>query len=120
MRTAAHTGQPQFHCGEPPPAAEPSTRSNIVVTPLSTEEPPPEGVGSSDMRRPFGPAGHLWSRRAVGGLRTRSGPAPPYVPLVVQLGDVHRHLGRDADLLELRRLPHSKLRLHGFTSSLSA
>ena len=30
-RTAAHTGQPQFHCGEPPPAAEPSTRSHTLV-----------------------------------------------------------------------------------------
>ncbi|MGW4487320.1 hypothetical protein ACWEOE_26170, partial [Amycolatopsis sp. NPDC004368] len=30
-RTAAQTGQPQFHCGEPPPAAEPSTRSHIAA-----------------------------------------------------------------------------------------
>jgi hypothetical protein len=32
-RTAAHTGQPQFHCGEPPPAAEPSTRSHTSISP---------------------------------------------------------------------------------------
>ena len=31
-RTAAHTGQPQFHCGEPPPAAEPSTRSHTPIS----------------------------------------------------------------------------------------
>ncbi|MEU5703071.1 hypothetical protein [Streptomyces aurantiacus] len=30
-RTARHPGQPQFHCGNPPPAAEPSTRSHILV-----------------------------------------------------------------------------------------
>ena len=30
-RTAVQTGQPQFHCGDPPPAAEPSTRIHIRV-----------------------------------------------------------------------------------------
>src|SRR4051812_741512 len=35
-RTATHTGQPQFHCGEPPPAAEPNTRSNTPALRSST------------------------------------------------------------------------------------
>ena len=31
VRTARHPGQPQFHCGKPPPAADPSTCSHIPV-----------------------------------------------------------------------------------------
>ena len=30
-RTARHGGQVQFHCGNPPPAAEPSTRTHMPV-----------------------------------------------------------------------------------------
>src|SRR5689334_12315176 len=80
-RTAVHTGQPQFHCGEPPPAAEPSTRSHILA-PLSCR---------------------------TGGRRTR-GPAPVTSgrcvdELVLHLGDVHGHLRRDSDLVEIGRLP---------------
>src|SRR3712207_9089699 len=30
-RTARHGGQAQFHCGYPPPAAEPSTRTHMSI-----------------------------------------------------------------------------------------
>ena len=30
-RTARHGGQVQFHCGNPPPAAEPSTRTHMPI-----------------------------------------------------------------------------------------
>ena len=35
-RTPRQLGQPQFHCGNPPPAAEPSTRISIVASPRAT------------------------------------------------------------------------------------
>jgi hypothetical protein len=30
VRTARHGGHPQFHCGNPPPAADPSTRTHTI------------------------------------------------------------------------------------------
>ena len=32
-RTPRQFGQPQFHCGKPPPAAEPSTRMRTMKSP---------------------------------------------------------------------------------------
>src|SRR5215210_3291458 len=37
---------------------------------------------------------------------------------VLHLSDVHGHLRRDSDLVEIGRLPYGELRLHGSTSSL--
>ena len=47
-RTAAHTGQPQFHCGEPPPAAEPRTRSHTLA-PRGSEGAGPDGSGAAQL-----------------------------------------------------------------------
>src|SRR4051794_24330149 len=80
-RTATHTGQPQFHCGEPPPAAEPNTRSNTLVTPVPTEEPPPDGVGFSDMRGSAArPSVVVPSRRRAPNARSGAAPRPPFSP----------------------------------------
>src|SRR5229473_2493318 len=37
-RAARQFGQPQFHCGKPPPAAEPRTRTHTALVALSSAE----------------------------------------------------------------------------------
>ena len=43
VRTPRQLGQPQFHWGKPPPAAEPSTRTSISA--LRHRSPSPRALG---------------------------------------------------------------------------
>jgi len=45
LRTPAQLPQLQFHCGKPPPAADPSTR---IFTPVAISRSPPGGRGRAD------------------------------------------------------------------------
>src|SRR6478735_2641603 len=49
-RTPTQFGQPQFHCGKPPPAAEPKTRMNTFLLPAAEASPASERQRPCDER----------------------------------------------------------------------
>src|SRR3954470_12105441 len=81
-RTARHGGQAQFHCGNPPPAAEPRIRTCIAIG-------GPPGRGRAPVAR----------RPSVGSV-------PCLLVGVVQDAHVRGRLGGHPDLLEGGGFPH--------------
>nr|GLK33758.1 hypothetical protein GCM10017611_06010 [Rhodococcus wratislaviensis] len=50
VRAARHGGHVQFHCGNPPPAADPSTRTHKPITPFAVS---PTGRRADSAQRPI-------------------------------------------------------------------
>src|SRR6478736_102943 len=50
-RTPTQFGQPQFHCGKPPPAAEPKTRINTMVLPAAARRHTRNDASVKQVRR---------------------------------------------------------------------
>lgn len=98
-RTPRQLGQLQFHCGKPPPAAEPRTRTFI-----------PSGARRYDStsRKPSNPHQDL----GKGGQRwvalERKLPGPGLLLRRLAAPDVHRHLKAETQLDKLRLAPRHR------------
>src|SRR3954466_4763682 len=106
-RTARQQGQAQFHCGNPPPAADPSTRTHMLVHPRrpAVQRSPESGRGAERCRPAPRPSG-------AEPVRLLPVVLLPVVLLPVVLDPhVGGHLGGHRDLLEGRGLPLRSLGL---------
>src|SRR6478736_7299085 len=82
-RTPTQFGQPQFHCGKPPPAAEPKTRINTFLL------PPAAALHTSE-------SAQAKQKRRCNGRRSQT---------VVVFSLIGTNLCAHVDLFEARRFP---------------
>jgi hypothetical protein len=106
LRTPAQLRQLQFHCGNPPPAAEPRTR---IFTADSKR------ARQSGAARPIEPGArpaHTHCSHRWVSARNAHEPARLLTPSASALGDVHRDFHAEPEISRLRSFPFHMLLLH--------